>query len=224
MPDRSYIPNNIADQQVWVQNFADFVSANFLAVGLSSDDDAAVQAQNDAYQAAYTAAQTAETRSPVTIAAFVSQQTATLATMRQYAQIINNYASTSDAQRAAAQITIRKTTKTKITAPVTWPVLTILAALPLQHKMVYRDSSAPTVKVKAKPFGAIACQLFQHVGATPPANPADALLVGLFTRGPFFVEQDPANVGQTAYYYARWVTAKGLEGPLVGPVSMTIAA
>lgn len=224
MPVRSYIPAKLTDQQAWLANFQLYVRDNFLALGLTQADADAVDASITAYINAYTLAQTAETRTPATIAGFVAQQENTLVLVRQYAQIVNNNPAVTDEARAAAQITIRKTDKTPISAPVTWPVLTILAALPLQHKISYRDSSAPTLKVRAKPFGATHMALYRHVGATPPADPADAPFVALYTRVPFYVEQDPANVGQTAYYYGRWVTGTGLEGPLSPVAAMTIAA
>lgn len=223
MPVRSYIPSKLTDEAPWIANFASYIDDNFAALTLGSSDNDAIQASCSAYADTFETSQSADTRTPTSIAAFIAQRTTTLNMIRLYAQIINNSGAVTDEQRAALQITIRKTTKTKIAAPLTWPVLTILAAFPLQHQLTYRDSSAPTVKVRSRPFGAAALQLFMHVGATPPADPADAKFVALYTRVPFVVDQDPANVGQTAYYYARWVTARGLEGPLVGPVSMTIA-
>lgn len=224
MPDRNYIPVTLADEAAWIANFAGYIAPNFSALALEASDNAAIQLAAGNYATAFVASQSADTRTTATIAAFITTQTQALETMRFYAQFINNSPNTTDEQRASLQITIRKTTKTPIAAPLSYPLLTVLAAFPLQHKMTYKDSEAGILKTKAKPFGAAALQLFLHVGATPPANPNDAKFVGLYTRAPFIVEHDPANTGQTAYYYSRWVTSRGLEGPLVGPVAMTIAA
>lgn len=226
MPARNYIPAKLADRQLWFQNFADYAAANYAALGLVSADNDVIQAANTLFQSTYTSAQTAETRSPVTIAALVTANNAMAQTARSYAILINNNPAVTDAQRAALQITIRTAAPFgRISAPLTWPVVSVRNIGPLQHTLSYRDSSFPSEsKVRAKPFGAASMQLFVHVGATPPADPATALFVGNFTRLPVVVPFDSANVGQTAYYYARWVTGRGLEGPLVGPTSATIAA
>lgn len=225
MANRNYIPTRAADQQLWFDNFANYIADNYLSLGLVAADNTAVQDQNTSYQQAYTAAQTAATRTPVTIAELVTQTNAMTALARFYAVAINNNPATTDAQRAALQITIRTAPPhARISAPLTWPVLGVRMIGPLVHQLTYRDSSYPSEsKVRAKPFGAASMQLFQHVGATPPVDPASAVFVGNFTRLPVTVEHDSSTQGQTAYYYARWVTARGLEGPLVGPVTATIA-
>lgn len=225
MASRNYIPTKLADRALWFQNFTTYIDNNYLALGITLADVAVIDTANANFQAAYTAAQTAETRSPVTIAALVTQNNAMNAVARQYATLINGNAATTDAQRAALQISIRTAPPFgRISAPTTWPVLGIRSIGPLQHTLTYRDSELPSEsKVRAKPFGAASMQLFQHIGATPPADPAASTFIGNFTRLPVIVDLDPANLGQTAFYYARWITARGLEGPLVGPVSATIA-
>lgn len=224
MANRNYIPTTLADRATWMANFAAYVAINYLALGLQASDNTVIQAKLGAFAAAYEAAQTAGTRTPVTIAAQVTSDNDALQTARFYAQNINNNPGTTDDQRAALQITIRQTTpRGRIAAPATWPVLTMRNVGPLQHTIIWRDSEAPTVKVRAKPYGAQGIQLFQHIGATPPADPSSSTFLGNFTRLPVIVDLDPANIGQTAYYYARWVTARGLEGPLVGPLTATVS-
>lgn len=226
MPSRSYIPTTLADRAAWYANFAAYIALNYAALGLVSGDNDVIQAKATAFATAFDLAQTAETRTPVTIAGQVAADNDCIATCRFYANIINGTAAVTDEQRAALQITIRAEgpgSKTPISAPLTWPVLTLRAIGPLLHTFDWRDSSAPTLKVRAKPFGAQGMQLFQYVGATPPASPDLATFIGNFTRLPVVVELDPAHIGQTAYYYARWYTARGLEGPLVGPVTGTVA-
>lgn len=224
MPVRNYIPTKLADRSTWMANFATYVAANYLALALTSSDNDVIQAKLGAFDTAYATASVAETRSPVTIAAMVAADNDSLQTARFYSQLINNNPSTTDDQRAALQITIRQgVPRGRISAPTSWPVLFIAAIQPLNHKLGWRDSEAPTIKVRSKPYGALGIQLFQYTGATPPADPSLAKFVGNYTRLPVDVAQDAGSIGQTAYYYARWVTARGLEGPLVGPVSATIA-
>lgn len=226
MANRNYIPSKLGDRQLWYQNFSDYIAANFLAIGLLEADATLVIATNNAFQAAYQLAQTAETRTAATIAAMVTADNAMRTTARQYSQVVNNNPATTDEQRASMQITIRTAPPFgRISAPDTWPVMSIRSIGPLQHTLQYHDSSFPSnTKNRSKPFGAANMALYMHVGATPPADPAASVFVGNFTRMPVTVEHDPASAGQTAFYYARWVTARGLTGPLVGPVSATVAA
>lgn len=225
MPSRSYIPTKLTDRQTWFQNFTDYFAINYLALGFTLADVSVVDNGNDTFQNAYTAAQTASTRTPVTIAALVTANNAMAAICRSYAQFIQRNDSTTDAQRSALQIGIPTAPPFgRISAPTTWPVLSVRTIGPLQHSLSYRDSSFPSEsKVRAKPFGATSLQLFTHVGATPPADPAASVFLGNFTRLPIILDLDGASLGMTAYYYARWVSNRGLEGPLVGPVSATVA-
>lgn len=224
MPNRNYIPTKLTDRAAWYDNFASYVADNFLALGLQSGDNDIIQAKMAAFATAFVAAQSAATRTPVTIATQVASDGDANDVARQYAQIMNNNPAVTDDQRAALQITIRTARPFgRITAPLTWPLLTVEKYGPLIHFLSWRDSAALSVKIKSKPFGAASAQLFMHVGATPPADPATAVFVGNFTRLPVTVEHDNASIGQTAYYYARWITNRGLEGPLVGPVSATVS-
>ena len=45
---------------------------------------------------------------------------------------------------------------------------------------------------------------------------------GMFTRLSAKVNFAAADVGKTAYYFARWQTARGLVGPLNTVISKTI--
>lgn len=222
--DTNYIPQRLTEMVAWMTNFADYVATNWAALGLTTIDRDTIVAQASGMGAVHAAAQSADTRTPATVAAQTTARNASLAVFRLYSQIINNNLAVTDEQRAALQITIRATAKTPIAAPLTWPVLTVRAINPLQHVFLWRDSSAPSLNVRSKPFGALGAQLFQYIGVTPPSTPKLAVFVGLFTRLDIVVDLEAGDVGKTAYYYARWITARGLEGPLVGPVTATIAA
>lgn len=222
MPSTDYIPSFMSAKMAWLQNFAVFVTANYAAVGLTLTDRDAINTAVDETTTAYALSTTAATRTPATIADTQAKMNNAIQLCRNYAQQVNNFAGTSDEQRAEAQITIRDEGKTPIAAPATYPVLEILNATPLQHKFTWHDSDALGPQIKAKPFGVIGAELRLSVGAAPPAAPEDGAMVGIITRAPFAVDLDPANVGQTAYYYARWITARGLTGPWSAVASMTI--
>lgn len=219
----NYIPTRLAERVTWMGNFQAYVNSNYAALGLSLTDATNISNAIDLFLNAYYISSVAETRTPATVADTQTKDNYAQLVVRPFAQLINASANTTDFQRAALQITIRATGKTPIPAPLTYPVLTPVNATPLNMKLKFQDSDAILTKVKAKPFGVAALELRQHTGATPPATPDDAAFVGLITKSPFAVEQDPANIGQTAYYYGRWVTARGLVGPWSAVATMTVA-
>jgi hypothetical protein len=76
---------------------------------------------------------------------------------------------------------------------------------------------------RAKPEGVIQLELRRTVETGANPDPGAAGPVGVFTKQPVMVEQDPADAGKTATYFGRWVTRTGLTGPWSLPIAMTIA-
>lgn len=224
MSARNYLPTTIDNKIVWLNNFLAYITNNSSELGMSSSEVLEVTDALNLALDAYALSSVAETRTAATIADTNAKLNFAIGVARKYAQQINNSPNTTDLMRAAIQITIRDSQKTPIPAPLSYPVITVKAATPLNHTLKFQDSEAILTKSKAKPFGAVAMELRQHNGATAPASPEVALFVGLITKSPFAVEQDPADVGQTAHYYGRWITARGLTGPWSALASMTIAA
>jgi hypothetical protein len=55
-------------------------------------------------------------------------------------------------------------------------------------------------------------------------NPANARLIGDYTRNPVVVAFEHRADGKKATYFARWKGSRGDVGPWSTPVSMRIAA
>lgn len=224
MSARNYLPSTIDNKIIWLNNFLSYISNNSSQLNLTPTEVSEITDALNLALDAYALSSVAETRTAATIADTNAKLNFAIAVARKYAQQFNNSPNTTDEMRAALQITIRDDGKTPIVAPLSYPVITVKAATPLNHTLKFQDSEAILTKSKAKPFGAVAMELRQHNGATAPASPEVAAYVGLITRSPFAIEQDPADVGQTAHYYGRWITARGLTGPWSALASMTIAA
>lgn len=216
----SYIPSTDSGLDLWALNFSTVITAAPGNYGLAAGDATAIAAQYAAYHAAYLLGGVTQphsqpvnpaTRTPTTVASKDVAKAAALIIFRSYASIIGANQGVSDGNKAAAGLTIRATGRTPIPAPGTAPILGFVGATPLQHTLNYADTSTPTSK--AKPFGALQLELWRNIGTTPPAGPEATSFYGLATKSPLVVDFDSGDVMKTAYYYARWVTRRGLTGP-----------
>lgn len=217
-----YIPPRNADRATWLDNFATLIAASPATYGLSSADATAISNTNADWQDAYSVMQAGTTRGPMSIAAFDAQNVITLALIRPYAQQIANNAGVSVDDKIALGLNARTNPPAPIAAPTTWPVLSIVSALPLQHVLRARDDmSSPSVK--AKPYGVIAMQLFGMASATAVTDPTTLPLVMLTTKVPFAVNLSSADAGKQMYYAAKWYNRNGLVGPYGPIVNFTIA-
>jgi hypothetical protein len=219
---RGYIPRRDTALLAFARTFAEGVANRPGAFGLMASDAAALEAAVGAYAAALARCQDVSTRTKVALAAKDAARSALLPVIRFYAQQIKANGGVSDAAKVAIGVPVKDAVRTRVSAPATQPRLTVQGAAPLRHVIRFHDAAAPLAR--AKPPAAMALLLFQHVGSSPPAAPEQARFVGFVTRQPFAVALAAADVGKTAYYYGKWVTSTGLEGPWSAPVSSTVAA
>lgn len=218
---KSYIPSADGNYDAWASNFQAVILANPAVYGLQTADAAAIASEYNAWNAAYALLLSPATKTTPNVAAKDVQKASSLILFRAYAQIIGSNAGVSAQAKAAAGLTVRATGRAPIPAPGTAPILGFIGATPGVHTLKYADTATPTTK--AKPFGAIQLELWSDVGATPPVGgPAGCSFIGLFTKSPFAVNYQASQAGQTAYYYARWTSRRGLVGPWSALLTATI--
>lgn len=146
------------------------------------------------------------------------------AILRGYAMQIKRNRAVSNAAKINLGIGVYDFAATPVTAPTTFPLINIIAATPRQHEIRFADSDTPDKKTK--PAGALGLQFFCAVGdagAGAPADPLASRFQAFVTRQPYRMDFAAADVGKTAYYFARWQTATGLVGPWSQVASMTVA-
>ena len=134
-----------------------------------------------------------------------------LGVVRPYAIMIRNNAGVTDKDKVALGLTIVDRNPTQIPAPSTLPLLSVTMATPLQQTLQYSDATTPDSK--AKPFGAIALQIFAKTSATPITDPTQLLFKKQVAKSPFVLDYDPADQANVCYIAARWITRRGLVGP-----------
>jgi hypothetical protein len=223
MNQPSYIPPKDADFDVWLQNFSTLLTATPTAYGLIAGDAVVVAAQYTAWHAAYLAATNPTTRTSATVAAKDGARVTAVATIRPYAQQISKNMSVTDALKIGIGVNLPNNVPVPIPPVATSPALILQSAAPQQHILQYRDSTTPLSK--AKPFGAIAVEIWRAVGVTAAVDPSACALYARWTKTPNISSFAVGEVGKTATYFARWVTRSGVGGQSApGPWSAPLVA
>lgn len=223
MPAAPYIPAKDADFDTWLNNFSTLLTAAPITYGLTAPDAVIVAAQYTAWHPAYLAAIDPSTRTPVTVAAKDSARVTAEQIVRPYAQQIAKNAAVAPGDKVAIGVNLPNTTPVPIPPPLTFPQMSLRSAEPFVHILQWQDSGLGTGK--AKPFGAIGCELWRSVGTVPATDPAQASYYATFTKSPLRSTFDAAQVGKICTYFARWVTRSGAGGvAYTGPWSAPLTA
>ena len=217
-----YIPAKDAAYNSWLTNFSTLLTASPATYGQTAAAAAAVATATAAWSAAYALVTSPSTKTAATVSAKNTERVNSAAIVRPIAIQISLNQGVASTDKTAIGVNPRTSTPLPITAPTTYPALTIQAALPLQHIIRYRDQlSSPSVKAKA--YGAIQVQLFGLPSATPITDPNQLQYLQGTTKSPFLQTWGSATAGERAYYSARYITRKGLVGPWAPIVSFIIA-
>jgi hypothetical protein len=217
-----YIPAKNSHLVAWAENFATLIAASPATYGLIAPDSAAITAQNNTLQAAYTVISSPSTKTASAVAAFNSAKVYSLALFRPFAQQVSLNPAVSSANKTALGVNPRTSTPAPIPAPTTAPALTIQSTSTAGSILRYRDATA-SPSVKAKPFGVVQIQIFAAAPTTPISDPTLLPLVATRTKSPTTIAMGSANAGKTVYFAARWITRAGLVGPYSPIITYVIA-
>lgn len=208
---RSYIPQRESLLKAWAINFAALITAAPETYGLSAGNATTIQDSVDDFSDAYDLANNPATRTGPTVSDKDAKRVFMLQIVRPFSQQVRNNSGVSNENKLALGLTIRDTVPTPIAAPVTQPLLSILAATPLEHTIRFSDAASPDKR--AKPFGVKGLLLFRFVGDNAPADYSDWHFVGLATKNPFPSSFASGDATKRAQYVARWVNGNGKVGP-----------
>jgi hypothetical protein len=218
----SFIPRPDAQALIWMESFANGISANFAAYELSAIDATTISDAVEQFSEALSIASYVPTRTQETVNIKDTKRNAAESLCRQYALQIKVNNGISDALKLAIGVRPVNESREAIYVPQTSPLLNIVANTPGAQTVRYADSFDP--EKRGKPFGAASIQLFVAIGDEPIDDEAQAQFVGNFTKNPIAVAFDETDNKRVASYFARWCGNRGDVGPWSLPVSMTIAA
>jgi hypothetical protein len=222
MPAINYIPPGDDAFRAWALNFSTLITGTPAAFGLTVADANAYAALYSAYNLALLAATDPGTRTVVTVTAKNLARANLTAQSRVLAGQVQAYPFVTPSQLAALGLTVRTTVRPPIGTPVTAPILAIVGNGVLTSVIRFSDETTPDAR--AKPYGAVALQLWVKYGVVPPVSIADMSLLATVTRNPVQIDWPAAHAGETAYIVGRWITRRGLTGPGSVVVGTTIIA
>jgi hypothetical protein len=215
-----YIPNSDGEFDQWMGNFASVVAANLAAYGLVATDLDDFNAAKAIWDTAYPDQVTKQQAAQAATAAKTTASDALETAARSVVRTIQADDSVSDEAKQAAGLTVGDSIPTAAAAPTTSPVAEIDTAQRLRHTVAFRDESSPTSR--AKPKGVRGAEIWMKVGGNPPANEKELRFVTLDTRTPHVIDFEPAEANQTVYYWLRWISTRGEQGPWSAMVQATV--
>jgi hypothetical protein len=104
--------------------------------------------------------------------------------------------------------------------PTTRPIVSVDTSQRLRHTINFTDETTPNSR--AKPAGAMGCEIWVKVGDPAPTDPAQLRFLATDTRTPYVAQYNGEDAGKVAHYMLRWVNTKGEQGPWSQTVSATI--
>lgn len=216
-----YVPPRDTDFNSWLANFSTRITATPALYGLSAGDAVNIAAVTATWDAAYLLVTSPTTKTAAAVGAKNTAKIDALAVVRVYAVQISLNPGVATADKIGLGLNPRTSTPTPITPPNSVPVLLVQAAGNLTVTLRYRDSSA-SPSVKAKPYGAILCELRAGVFTTPPAGPEFIPFFDCQTKSPFVVSFPSPSGGSQAYFAARWRLRNGGVSDWSNVISFTV--
>lgn len=219
----AYLPARDADLLAWAQSFSAHITATPTVYGLVAGQATVLAGLVTAYQTALATATNPATRTKPSVAAKDDARNALVLLIQSYVAIVQGYPAITPTLIEQLGLTVRKTSRTPIPAPLTVPVIAVLSCFSLLARFALADESTPLLK--RKPFGYQGAEVYYKIGGTAPIP---GVLTGmtfqlLQTRTPFQFSLPGTASGETVYVVARWVNAKGQPGPLSSVVTFVAA-
>lgn len=219
-----YIPRTDSGFREWAEAFSSTLNESPETYMLVPAQTQAIVAAVDDFVSKYVLTTKDATRTKITVAAKDDARSVAETMCREIASLIKENLGISDEAKIAAGVRPLNPSRDPIFCPQTSPILTILGNTPGSQTIIFKDPTQP--EKKAKPFGALALQLFLAV--TEGDNPAplsEAKFHGLYmSSNRISVEFGQNDDGKLATFYARWCGRREEVGPWSLPVALRIAA
>jgi hypothetical protein len=219
MPD--FIPPKDKEFDEFANQNADYTDSNFAALGLTTEQNDALQLLRTEwgkdYQAhldAEAAAQAATQRKDTSRQNFEKK-------IRELTGIIQPNSAVTNEQRAALGITIPKDSHTPAPLPTSRPFAKINNVNRFVHILDICDENTPNSK--AKPKGVHGCEVWYKIGDPAPTDESDLTFVDTATQHSFTIKFKGADAGKLVHYWLRWVNTTGKKGNWSETISITIS-
>lgn len=216
----SYMPSREPELRDWVVNFRTLVAASPAVYALVAADATVISAAVDDFVAKYLLATDPATRTLATVADKDGAKAEMVTVLRSYVARIKATPGVTDADKVILGLNPVRNPPTPVPPPGTYPLVTL--SIPASLRITVALADATTPDSRARPRGAVGCQVFHSTAATPPEEYLDWRFAGFVTRNTFELAFNPADDMKRASVVARWQNAKGETGPWSPVHSMAI--
>lgn len=219
-----YLPINDAEFSDWVDRFVAYAEPHAEQLGFGVTDLEALYAAHPLWDTALTAHMTAQAAAKAARNTKDENRAKMDSIIRGLVARIQAFPGTTDADRQALGITVKgpATSGISLGPSEEKPLAIIDVSARLMHVLRVQNVTSTGTK-KAKPSGALGCEVWRKVGENPSGT-SDLEYVGLVTRNPYVVNYEDADAGKTAHYMLRWVNSRGEKSRWSETESATIAA
>jgi hypothetical protein len=206
-----YLPARDANLANWTANFHALTTASPTTYGLTSAQATGYATNDSIWQAALATATDPSTRTKPSVAAKDAAKANIILLSRQLANVVQSFPTITDTLLSNLGLTVRSTSRPPTPPPATYPLIAAISAQGGQLALRINDQNTPDLR--ARPFGATACEIWIYTGTTPPTSLAMYSFLGLATRMPAILAYDTSLATKPAYIIGRWTTRRGQVGP-----------
>lgn len=220
-----FIPRKDSEALSWMLNFTQWLQANGAAHGFSPAKIAALTAEAGAFGAAMTDNQTAQAAAKAATQVKNTARASAVEICRAYARQLQGIPEISDADRAAAGLTIPDTIPTRIApdAVMTIPPPQLVLDFGIRRQVTIHWGPNPmNERNNARPAGTHGCEIQAARGGIPSDEAAWQVLK-LDTESPL-IHQTNETEPVTYAYRARYLGKRLTLGPFGDPVTCTVTA
>ena len=220
MPD--YIPSSDHEFRDWTNTFMAYLTAHTADLGIGGTEPTPIAAALLAFGNALMAVGDAQGALQTAVQAKNDARATAETLIRALVRRLQAGVAVSDTERAALGITVRDTTPSATPPPpaASRPIGRVDTSQRLQHAIAFSDQATPTSR--AKPAGALGCEIVVKIGGTAPVDPSECTFLALDTASPYVATYAGADANKMAHYMLRWVSKGGDKGPWSETVSATI--
>lgn len=219
-----YIPRPDSSFDEWARNFSEYCDDNAADLGLSHDDEDAIQEASNTWRTAYQEHQTARNAARGAAESKNEARDAAEEVFRRYTKIVQARPETTDAQREALRITVPDRTLTTLSAGMvltTPPPLLSVDHSQRGQTIIHFGPNPSNERENALPQGMRGAKIWYHIGGVPQ-NEDDWRWLADDTNSPYthiIGGAEPVTIAYRAQYFDRRMRL----GPFGDPVVVTIS-
>ncbi len=206
----NFIPMRQATFDEWAQRFREYVSANYVALGLTvAQKNEIGNAVHEAHSS-FVDKQEKESIYRGAVEKDNADRKIAMQVVRTYSRYFQGRPQTTDTVREALGLPVRDKVKTPVGVPDIAPELSIDFSQRLQHT-VHAGTNPQNERRNKKPKGVQSVELRKKIGEAP-LGVDDMQIAVIMTGSPAIIEL-VGQAGKTVYYVARYLNTKGQPGP-----------